>query len=227
MIAAGACLLGPGAALAAAGGPGDGEILVSGWLPVGSGPLDALDVMSITIDLPAQGESVLGFEIQFDYDEPVADGSWASDAQVIVLPPGGGSYTVGGLSHLPQADVLWSFDGPASDGPGRYGSDGEDVFMVWEDTPLPGGPYHVSLSNDWANDQNPNSYVDVSIRFYLTDPLFCHADIDGTRDVAFPDLLRVLLAWGVCVGCPEDLTGDDVVGFVDLVSLLGDWGPCP
>lgn len=55
----------------------------------------------------------------------------------------------------------------------------------------------------------------------------CPADVDGSGDVAFNDIVAVLAAWGPCVGCPEDVSGDDVVAFDDLVSLLAAWGPCP
>ena len=57
-------------------------------------------------------------------------------------------------------------------------------------------------------------------------PLDCAADLDGTGDVGFTDLLAVLTAWGPCSGCPEDLDGDRSVGFTDLLEVLTAWGPC-
>jgi hypothetical protein len=53
----------------------------------------------------------------------------------------------------------------------------------------------------------------------------CAGDFDGSGDVAFPDLLALLAAWGN-PGGPEDLDGDDLVGFGDLLILLAAWGPC-
>jgi streptogramin lyase len=55
----------------------------------------------------------------------------------------------------------------------------------------------------------------------------CPADIDGSTDVGFGDLLLVLAGWGVCDRCPEDLDCDGVVGFEDLLLVLSTWGGCP
>jgi hypothetical protein len=53
----------------------------------------------------------------------------------------------------------------------------------------------------------------------------CPADLDGSGDVGFGDLLLLLAAWGPCC-CPEDLDGSGDVGFGDLLLLLASWGPC-
>ena len=57
--------------------------------------------------------------------------------------------------------------------------------------------------------------------------LACPEDLDGTGDVGFSDLLRVLTNWGPCAGCPEDLDMNGDVGFSDLLDVLTAWGPCP
>ncbi len=54
----------------------------------------------------------------------------------------------------------------------------------------------------------------------------CVGVFDGDGAVSFPDLVRVLSAWGVCAACPEDLDGNGVVGFPDLVLILSVWGGC-
>ena len=54
----------------------------------------------------------------------------------------------------------------------------------------------------------------------------CPGDFDGDGAVTFPDLVRVLSAWGACAACPEDLDGNGVVGFPDLVLILSVWGGC-
>ena len=55
----------------------------------------------------------------------------------------------------------------------------------------------------------------------------CPADLDGSGDVGFSDLLGIITAWGPCgVSCSEDLDGDDIVGFSDLLLVLSAWGPC-
>ncbi len=54
----------------------------------------------------------------------------------------------------------------------------------------------------------------------------CEADLDGTGDIGFGDILAILAAWGNAGG-PEDLDGSGTVDFGDLLVVLGAWGPCP
>ncbi|NNF44551.1 MAG: hypothetical protein HKN62_16190 [Phycisphaerales bacterium] len=54
----------------------------------------------------------------------------------------------------------------------------------------------------------------------------CVADLDGSGDVGFADLIEVISDWGPCPFCPADFDGDGVVGFIDLVVVLAAWGPC-
>jgi len=54
----------------------------------------------------------------------------------------------------------------------------------------------------------------------------CEADFDGSCDVGFSDLSRLLSQWGPCDGCPEDLDSSGDVGFSDLTEVLNTWGPC-
>ncbi len=51
------------------------------------------------------------------------------------------------------------------------------------------------------------------------------ADLDGSGDVDFNDILRVLDAWGN-EGGPEDLDGSGTVDFQDILTVLDAWGPC-
>ncbi|MBT8483979.1 MAG: VCBS repeat-containing protein [Phycisphaerae bacterium] len=56
----------------------------------------------------------------------------------------------------------------------------------------------------------------------------CVADVDGSGDVGFADLLIVIASWGPCpAGCPGDLDGSKEVDFIDLLTVLAAWGPCP
>ncbi|NNM25731.1 MAG: CRTAC1 family protein [Phycisphaerales bacterium] len=55
----------------------------------------------------------------------------------------------------------------------------------------------------------------------------CPADLDGSGDVGFTDLLSIIVVWGPCPGCPADLDGSGDVGFLDLLAALSAWGPCP
>jgi pectate lyase len=55
----------------------------------------------------------------------------------------------------------------------------------------------------------------------------CAADLDGSGDVSFADLLILLTFWGTCVECPADLDCDGMVAFEDLLLMIAAWGPCP
>ncbi len=59
----------------------------------------------------------------------------------------------------------------------------------------------------------------------------CPADLDGSGDVDFDDLLIVLSEWGDYKDCPPfiaaDIDQDCDVDFDDLLVVLSAWGPCP
>ncbi|MCP3905007.1 MAG: hypothetical protein GY715_15395 [Planctomycetes bacterium] len=55
----------------------------------------------------------------------------------------------------------------------------------------------------------------------------CPADLDGSGDVGFGDILAVIGAWGPCgAPCPEDLSGNGNVDFADILAIIAAWGPC-
>jgi len=55
----------------------------------------------------------------------------------------------------------------------------------------------------------------------------CVEDLDGTGDVGFGDILRIIAAWGPCgAPCPEDLSDNGNVDFADILAVIGAWGPC-
>lgn len=116
--------------------------------------LGAGESVSVSINLPI---GITGFEIGFDYDEPAADSSWASDVQFIISNDDGAQFTVGGFTNAGDADVFWAFDGPASDGPGFY----SDAFLV----DLPAGDYTLTFVNDYGADPNPNAYTNIAGSF--------------------------------------------------------------
>jgi hypothetical protein len=58
----------------------------------------------------------------------------------------------------------------------------------------------------------------------------CGADVDGSGDIGFTDLLQLLVHWGPCppkTACTTDLDGSGAVDFADMLLLLNCWGPCP
>jgi hypothetical protein len=71
------------------------------------------------------GTPIIGFTVTFDYDESVADASWASDAAMRVDFVGDMfvnlAGTFGGMGRLGGTpDAIWSFDGSGSNSPGSY-----------------------------------------------------------------------------------------------------------
>jgi hypothetical protein len=67
-------------------------------------------------------------------------------------------------------------------------------------------------------------YVKLAIEYGVAST--CAADVDGSGDVGFGDLLAVLSSWGACPGCPEDIDGDDNANFSDVLAVLSAWGSC-
>ncbi|MBT8485452.1 MAG: hypothetical protein HKO59_15890 [Phycisphaerales bacterium] len=107
-------------------------------------------------------------------------------------------------------------------------SDGvdQDAF-VFHSIELPGSAYHNEFRVRFRVD------VDSSAQRWFIDDILvgdevtpCPADLDGSGDIGFTDLLQVLAAWGPCAGCPQDLDGSGDVGFTDLLTVLSAWGPC-
>ena len=139
-----------------------GAAASAGELQLGSWTLEGGRSVTWTFELQDNPNGVIGFAVEFDYDEPVADASWASDAQVTLMSPTGASYTVGGFDNIGAADAEWSFQGPESDLPGHYGD--EDIFMPWANDPEPKGVWTFTLTNDWAADLRPNEYNNIVLR---------------------------------------------------------------
>ncbi|MCP3905896.1 MAG: hypothetical protein GY715_19910 [Planctomycetes bacterium] len=54
----------------------------------------------------------------------------------------------------------------------------------------------------------------------------CTADLDGSGDVGFRDILLMIGAWGACGDCPEDIDHNGVVNLGDILMLVTAWGPC-
>jgi len=93
------------------------------------------------------------------------------------------------------------------------------TFGFDADAPPRSAPVTVGLFRPGAPDE---------LTAMTTGPVvLCAADLDGSGDVGFADLVQMLSVWGPCAGCPEDIDGDGFVGFADLVTLLSVWGPCP
>ncbi|MHC5112834.1 MAG: hypothetical protein ACYTGP_00225 [Planctomycetota bacterium] len=60
------------------------------------------------------------------------------------------------------------------------------------------------------------------------EPAACPADLDGSGDVGFGDILAIIGSWGECgAPCPEDLSGNGQVDFADILAVIAAFGPCP
>ncbi|MCP3903962.1 MAG: LamG domain-containing protein [Planctomycetes bacterium] len=60
----------------------------------------------------------------------------------------------------------------------------------------------------------------------IPDECECPADLDGSGDVGFGDILAVIGAWGPCGSCPEDLNDNGSVDFADILIIIASWGAC-
>ncbi|MCP3980349.1 MAG: VCBS repeat-containing protein [bacterium] len=94
---------------------------------------------------------------------------------------------------------------------------------------LPGFARSRPFLGDWPDGAPHDVLIGASdgrVRLYRD--MSCPADLDGSGDVGFGDVLRVIEVWGVCApGCTRDLNGNGTVDFADLLVVIGSWGPCP
>ncbi len=124
-------LISAGAVLAIAGAASATDFTMPDSV-LGAGESVSID---ITLDVAADG-----FDIGFDYDETVADASWASDVQVIISDTNGAVLTIGGFTNVADADVLWAFDGSGSTNPGFYSDSFAFAFAA--------GDYTITFVNE-------------------------------------------------------------------------------
>jgi hypothetical protein len=110
-------------------------------------------------------------------------------------------------------------------------ADGSDLFAIGlEYLTLHGPAPGVGAYDHWENGHGlvqSGPYTIALAGASVVTTSDCPADIDGSGDVGFDDLLEVLSTWGPCAGCPADLDCNGDVGFNDLLVVLSTWGPCP
>jgi len=133
--------------------------------------------------LPAtMGTPIVGFRITFDYNESVADASWASDAAMRVTFDGmdvaniGGSF--GGMGRLGgSTDDIWDFDGSGSTNPGQY----THTFLFNSPVATPES-FQIVLTDTF---NGGNSFTNITIDLLVPTPgaaaLFGAAGLVGIR----------------------------------------------
>ncbi len=92
----------------------------------------------------------------------------------------------------------------------------------WTDGLNRNGATRLQALDVFNLDQDLPIYWDDMV---IVEPEPCPADLDGSFEVDFNDLLGILTAWGN-KGGPEDLDGSGFVDFGDILVVLAAWGPC-
>jgi len=92
----------------------------------------------------------------------------------------------------------------------------------------------ASIGNDYTAGRDPSVGAPWSggpgaaLAFVVTGTpaVGCDADLDGSGDVGFGDILEIIAWWGCFPGCPQDLSGNGTVDFADILVVIGAWGAC-
>ncbi|NNF44542.1 MAG: hypothetical protein HKN62_16145 [Phycisphaerales bacterium] len=188
--------------------------------PLGGGGLLAAGGAVVTVDngvVWGNTPDALGgggrFSVQYSDVEEGAAGPGNIDADPLFVDPAGPDRIPGTIDddHRPGpgAPVIDAGNNTLAADAGEIDLDGGTRFVddpATADTGL-GTPPLVDLG---AHEFQPRP---------------CPADLDGSGDVGFADLLLVLAAWAKAGG-PFDLDGDGSVGFGDLLVILAQWGSC-
>lgn len=101
------------------------------------------------------------------------------------------------------------------------------------------GTYHYAwLRTQRTGNSIPTWNITIYDLAYESQPLtpiiagqICTADTDLSGDVAVPDLLAVINAWGACAApcpphCTSDINRDCAVNVQDLLAVINAWGSC-
>jgi len=95
------------------------------------------------------GNDIIGFSFSGSVTGISGTSSWASDLQLIITDPNGGTFTVGGFTNSINADIDWDFDGSGSTNDGAYES---GPHYAWLNNPISKngvGDWTFSFANDW------------------------------------------------------------------------------
>ncbi len=108
-------------------------------------------VFNFDLVVDENNQPVIGFRIDFDYNNLFFDSSWASDLEMKLKTPGGqvlvyGQKEFNGGDPFGPQDDIWDFDGADSRPSGFYTSD----HFPWHDNPIPkGGDWNFMFAETW------------------------------------------------------------------------------
>jgi len=173
-------------------------------------------------------------------DELITEYTWTGG----VLGEGGGALDIAAVALFANGStsvyyddlVLEPIDTPCGNDL-EFDADG-DFLTLLEEFLLGTDPCHPDTDEDGHLDGLDNCPTEFNPDQIDTDgdgigdvcdPVIgepCTADVDGSGDVGFGDILAVIGSWGPCPGCPADVNEDGMVGFADILQIIGAWGPC-
>ncbi len=127
-------------------------------------------------------------------------------------------------------EVKWFLAGfPAQGAPGQGADNPPDQVLIGQFTVANPGPNAFVFGQMFVNGRHTNvagvveEFTIVGI-FATGHTHICDGDLDGDGQVAVPDLLTLLAAWGTNPCGPPDIDGDGTVADPDLRILLVNWG---
>ena len=111
------------------------------------------EVFNFDLVLEDNNQLVIGFRIDFDYDDQFQDSSWAQDLELKLTTPDGQVIIYGQLDPgnnfgdpFGPSDEGWDFEGIGSDLSGPYTS----THFTWHDDPIQkGGDWNFMFAETW------------------------------------------------------------------------------
>jgi uncharacterized protein (TIGR03382 family) len=149
-----------GAATAEIYNPDQDEVIQLGSFQLAGGAFEIIQYMPD----PDNTKEIVGITVEFFYDEPVSDASWASDLEFRLLgsaDPEDSLFAVGGFTDDFPTDADWSFQGSQSDDPGFYST----TFWFKDDPIIKQDLWDFYIENDWNGDPNANVY-DITVTLH-------------------------------------------------------------
>ena len=149
---------------------------------------------------------------------------WETDGNIHVWDGGANPVVVESYPVKEWQFVRLEIDLTADNYDMFWGTDAKNLSLVGEDVPFR-VPSLDFIDRITVVHFGGLALVEESLFDNFTIKIVCNADLDGSGEVDFGDILASLTAWGN-KGGPEDLDGSGTVDFGDLLIVLAAWGPC-